>query len=158
MQEEPHRQPGGVGGEAQDIEVHAGVQLVRLIGHWLSGAEAFYHSTQVVFRVGGDGSAEGSPSKQGGVGRFRVSRPADHRSVSDAEHVVPVGQQVVQGSGIGEGGKFSGGSIFPLIVHAAIRFISNVVETDQRIAHSLAIKNAFDRWMETSKWSFLSGY
>ena len=155
MQEEPHRKPGGVGGEAQDIEVHAGVQLVRLIGHRLSGAEAFYHSTQVVFRVGGDGGAEGSPSKQGGVGRFRVSGPADHSGVSDAEHVVPVGQQVVQGSGIGEGGKFSGGSI--QILFLAIGTECRGVEGYQSRAAGLGACHVFEGGMDIFDGAHLAG-
>ena len=99
-------EPGRIGGKAEDIKGAVGIKPQLLAGKSVS--QTLYGGAQCVI-----GQALGRRcAEQQSAGIFPVIRvctlcPADHGGVSDALHVVPVGQQIIQRGGIGKGGVFA---------------------------------------------------
>ena len=141
VEEEAHRQSGGVGGESEDIEIHVGVELLLLKVHGYSLAKLCSHAAEIRGAVRRRRPQQ-SPAEKGLVGVAAASGPADDGGVPEPVDVLPVGQQVIEGGRVGEGGLLADRRIIALLF--PIRTDRRRVKADQRIPHSLAVDDAFD--------------
>ena len=154
-QEEPHRQPGGVGGKAQDIELHLRVQPLLLKLHRIPPAELLHHAPQLPFLIGRVGLSHGGKAEKGLVGVAASPGPAHYGGVPDAADMVPVGQQMVQGGGVGEGGIFPGGGVQILLL--SIGAEGRGVEGHQGGTAGLGPGHVFDGGMDALHRAGLPG-
>ena len=113
VEEKAHRQPDGVGGESEDIEIHVGVELLLLKVHGDSLAKLCGHAAEIRGTVRRRRPQQ-SPAEKGLVGVAATSGPADDGGVPELVDVLPVVQQVVEGGGVGESDIFAGRGIISL--------------------------------------------
>ena len=142
--EEANGQPGGVGRQAQYVEIAAGIQIQFLTGPVFS--QTLHDAAQ---GIRGD-LLRKLRAKQCCKGAFlvirlRALRPADHGGISDALHIVAVGQQVIERGGVSEGGVFSHRRIQALFL--AIGAKRGGVERYNGRAAGLRARNALDEGM-----------
>ena len=134
LKEETHGDAGGVGGQAEYIEM-----LIRPQGHAVpvtgrAVSDLLEHGGQILLAHALADTEQAAPH---GVliGRLAVLRPADHGGVADLAAVLPVGEQGVQRGGIGESGVFAHRGVFVLLV--AVGCQRRGVEGHQRRAGGL---------------------
>ena len=85
------------------------------------------------------------------VGGFASRCPAEDGGVSYSGHTIPVGEQSVQGGGVGKGGIFAHGSVGTLLVVVGAEGRS--VERDQRSTAALRPRHSLDARMEPCQGS-----
>lgn len=110
--------------------------------------------------VASSSPAGGRAAEEGGGGEGLISRigprrPEDHRGVPEALHMRPVGEQVVQSGGVGEGGVLTGGGVQALL--PAVGAEGGGVERHQGCAAGLGALHPLDGGMEPGDRPHLSG-
>ena len=106
MKEKAHRESGGIGGQAQDVEVHVGVQVGSVKLHSGALTQVFDHCGQICHTVGG-WLVESEHGKHVLIGALAVLGPEDNGGIAHALDMFPISQEVIEGGSIGKRCIFS---------------------------------------------------
>lgn len=90
VQKKPHRQPGRVGRQPQDVKIHIRIQERFLISNRLPLAEILYHGVQLTLVVRRS-AAKYSPVEDAGVFRISVFGPKKYSGIANAASVFRTG-------------------------------------------------------------------
>ena len=151
-EEKTNRQPGGIGGKTQNVEIHIGIQQGFIKQHLMAFAQLPHHFSHILFLVG---LVEQAAVKVG-IGLLPVPGPEDHGGVPHGKALMR--QQVIQCCGVSKGGIPAGGGVSPLRFYTSIGFICGIVERNQRVSRGFPIDDSFYRRMKPSDRFFFAGY
>ena len=152
-QEEAHGQPRRIGGDAQDVEGHVGVDACPVPFHVRPFCQGIHQPLQILFLVFVILIPKTELFQRIRIGLLPTLRPEQQGDVTDPG--VLGGDEVVQGSAVGEGGVLAGGGVEALL--PVVGAEGRSVEGDQGGTAGLGARDAFDAGMETCYWSYLTG-
>ena len=135
-QEEPHREPRGIGGQPQHIKMLIRRKLFFKERHGLPGGQPPERRLHIRFLDAGSFlCTKQEQAERILIRRLRTLGPADDGGVTHALAVVPVCDQQVQRGGVGKGGVLAHGSILALLVAVGVsgRILKGYKSTASRL-------------------------